>query len=159
MDEKWLHLLEILEIVVIASIKFAVAPFIAEAQGFNFSESFVVTITGGIGGILCFTFIGDIIIYGWKRLISFFKKPSSSSKKKFTWTKKLIVRTRMKFGIAGIALITPSIISIPLGTFVIHRFYRKKWKNIFFLTGAVIFWGVVLNLAAQYLKVSKFILQ
>lgn len=159
MNEEWIYLLEILEIMLIASIKFVIAPFIAEAQDFNFIESFAITISGGIAGVFIFTFIGDIITYGWNRLISFFKIPSLSSKKKFTWTRKLIVRTRMKFGIAGIALITPFIISIPLGTFVIHRFYRKKWKNIFFLTGAVIVWGIALNLAAQYLKLSKFIFQ
>lgn len=159
MDDSVIEFLKILEIALIASLKFAVAPFVAEAQDFNFIKAFAVTTAGGIGGIIAFTFIGEIIVYGWKRFISLFKKPSSAPKKKFTWSKKFIVRTKMKFGITGIALITPAIISIPVGTFVAHRFYRKKWRNVFVLVMAVIFWGLVLNGVAQYLKLSQYVLQ
>lgn len=163
MQENVIGLLKILEVGFIASIKFLFAPFEAERQGFNFQEAFLITTAGGIIGILAFTFIGEIIAYGWKKIIFFFrrlwseKKETHKQRKKFTWSKKIIIRAKMKFGLMGLALITPCIISIPIGTFVTHRFYRNKNRNIVLLFAALIFWSLVLNLLAQNLHLSKYL--
>lgn len=160
MNDDVIHLLKVLEVLLIAGVKFVIAPFEAERYGFNFKEAFIITTTGGVIGILAFTFIGDAIAFGWKKLIGLIKKPlmeNEKPKKKFTLTKKFIVRTKMRFGLWGLVITTPCIISIPIGTFVTHRFYRKKMRNVLLLIASLFIWSVILNGVAQYLKLSQYI--
>ena len=160
MNDDVIHLLKILEVALIASVKFAIAPFEAERYGFNFKEAFLITTTGGTIGIILFSLIGEVIAFGWRKMILFFRKPlhiKEKPKKKFTWFKKFIVRTKMRFGLLGLLITTPSIISIPIGTFVIHRFYKKKFRNILFLAISLVCWSLILNGIAQYLGFSQYI--
>lgn len=159
-EEEVIYLLKILEVALIASVKFALAPFEAERYGFSFRDSMLITTSGGITGILAFTFIGQGISYGWKKLKSVFKRRAAARtepKKLFTGTNKLIVRIKMKFGLIGLAVTTPSIISIPVGTIVINHFYRKKGRNIALLILSLLAWSVALNGLAQYLKLSQYL--
>ncbi|MBI4946761.1 MAG: hypothetical protein HY840_10225 [Bacteroidetes bacterium] len=155
-----IYLLKILEVALIASVKFAIAPFEAERYGFNFRESFLITTTGGTFGIIMFSLIGEVIAFAWRKVIIFFEKPlhiEEKPKRKFTWGKKFIIRTKMRFGLFGLIVTTPSIISIPIGTFVIHRFYRKKFRNVMFLMISLVFWSLILNGIAQYLNLSQYL--
>src|ERR1051326_7680539 len=148
MNDDVIHLLKILEEALIASLKFLIAPFEAERQGFNFHEAFLITTAGGISGILAFAFVGQVIAFAWRKLIRFFKKPLHTEnipRKKFTWFNKFIVRTRINFGLLGLLITTPVIISIPIGTLVINHFYKKKIRNIFFLMISAVVWGLILN--------------
>lgn len=160
MDENVVHLIKILEVAVIASLKFVIAPFEAERQGFNFEESLLITTLGGIFGVIIFSLIGEIIAYGWKKILSFFKKPlhqEEKPKKKFTWLRKFTIKTKMRFGLMGLVITTPAVLSIPIGTFMTHRFYRKKLKNILLLVISVLIWSCLLNGLAQYLKLSQYL--
>jgi hypothetical protein len=162
MNDEVFYLLKILEIVLIAAIKFVIAPFEAERYGFNFGDAFIITTTGGTLGIFAFTFIGEIITMGWKKLIHLFKKVfhiREKPKKKFTWTRKFIIKTKMRFGLIGLVITTPIILSIPLGTFITHRFYKRKWKNILLLIASLILWSLTINGIAQYLHLSQYLPQ
>ena len=160
MSEGVVHLLKIFEILFIASVKFFISPFEAERCGFDFKHSFLITTTGGAIGIILFSLIGEILTFGWKNSARFFKTPSqitTKRKKNFTWTRKFIVRTKMKFGLTGLIITTPSILSIPVGAFVIHRFYKNKWRNIFLLLLSLTMWSLLLNGAAQYIQISQYL--
>src|SRR5687768_11697339 len=103
-NEDAILLLKIIEVGLLASVKFLLSPFEAERQGFNFSDSFLITTSGGIIGILTFTLIGDVLVYGWKKFIGLFNSQAHKKpKRKFTWTSKFIVRIKMKFGLWGLA--------------------------------------------------------
>lgn len=160
MDENVIYYLKVLEVGLIASVKFLIAPFEAERQGFNFYQSFIITTSGGIIGIIAFTFIGDLIAYGWIKLLGLFRKPVQGAtpvKKKFTLRNKFIVRAKMKFGLLGLVITTPSIISIPIGTFVTHRFYKRKYRNVMLIIISLIIWSLALNGIAQYLSLSQYL--
>lgn len=159
MDDQVIYFLRVLEIIIIAGIKFAIAPFEAERSGFNFQTAFIITTVGGIIGIFIFYFIGEVIAFGWKKFLRYMNplKQKDKPKKKFTWMRKFTVRTKMKFGLAGLIITTPAILSIPIGTLVIHRFYRKKWKNISLLCLSLIIWSLIINALAQYLKLSQYL--
>lgn len=162
MNDDVVHLLKILEVALIAGVKFVIAPFEAERYHFNFKEAYLVTTAGGIIGIIAFTFIGELIAYAWRKTILFFEKPlhlQEKPKKKFTWLRKFVIKTKMGFGLFGLVITTPLIISIPIGTFMIHRFYRRKGKNILLLIVSILLWSLVLNGIAQYLKLSQYIPQ
>ncbi|TAL60867.1 MAG: hypothetical protein EPN85_06285 [Bacteroidetes bacterium] len=159
-EEEVIYLLKILEIALIASVKFVLAPFEAERYGFNFRDAFLITTSGGITGIIAFTFVGQAISYGWKMVKGVFKKRSArqnSPKKIFTRSNRFIVRIKMRFGLIGLAITTPAVISIPFGTIVTNHFYRKKMRNALILILSVIIWSLVLNGLAQYLKLSQYL--
>ncbi|MBI4929127.1 MAG: hypothetical protein HY841_00070 [Bacteroidetes bacterium] len=160
MDENVIHLLKVLEVALIASLKFLIAPFEAERYGFDFKEAFGITTAGGIFGIIVFTFIGDGIAFIWKKIKNFFRKSVKKDErllKRFKWSTRFIIKTKMRFGLMGVALITPSIISIPIGTFVIHRIYRGKLKNMIILFASLLIWSAALNGLAQYLRLSQYL--
>lgn len=158
--------LKVLEIFLISSVKFLFAPFEAERQGFNFLQSFLITTTGGLLGVLAFTYAGNFIFSFWvhlKAMIkSLFQKKSAREiekkiPKKVNMEKPLIQWIRKKFGLPGIAFFTPCIISIPIGTLIAVSLYRSRIK-IFLSTGlALIFWSLILNFIAQYLELSQYL--
>ncbi|NBQ48390.1 MAG: hypothetical protein EBU33_08055, partial [Sphingobacteriia bacterium] len=65
-------------------------------------------------------------------------------RKIFSSFNRRIIRVRQKFGLAGIAFITPILLSTPLGAFIAERFYRDKKKIILYLSLATIFWALAL---------------
>ena len=159
-QEDIIYLLKILEVGCWAAIKFVVAPFEAERYGFNFRQAFLITTTGGIAGIIAFTFIGDAIAFGWKKIKGIFKKKKAGEaapKRIFTRNNKFVVRMKMKYGLIGIIITTPTVISIPIGTLMTHRFYRRKFRNVLLLSLSLIIWSLILNGVAQYLKRSQYL--
>lgn len=152
-------------LLIAGATKFLFAPVIAECMGFNFSRSFFWTTTGGSIGILAFTFVGDWLILGWKKLVALIKSlflrqsPTDLLRirpKKFTRTNRFIVLIKKRFGLIGLALITPCIISIPIGTFVINRFYRSKLKILLTLFASLFVWSLLLNYFSQALGLCHY---
>ena len=158
--------LKIAEVTLIASVKFLLAPFEAERQGMGFWEAFLVTTGGGIMGIFVFYYAGSIISAWWKRNIAKMKafcmrRPitdfTGENQRVFTRTNKLIIRVKNKFGLAGVAFVTPCLISIPIGTLVAVTIYRKRKPVILYLLISLILWSFFLNWLAQYLALSQYI--
>jgi hypothetical protein len=160
------HWLEILEVGLISSVKFLFAPFEAERYHFSFWESFVVTTIGGLIGVFAFYYAGTKITTWWKHFVAliksvFTRKPvdviEHKPKKVFTRRRRFVIRIKMKFGLFGIAFITPCLISIPIGTMIAGNFYRKKKGVLLYFIGAVLLWSLILNGIAQYLQLSQYI--
>ncbi|MCU0432877.1 MAG: hypothetical protein MUC87_05435 [Bacteroidia bacterium] len=153
-------------LLIAGATKFLFAPAISEYFGYNFAQSFLYTTSGGVIGILAFTFVGDWLTAGWRKLITRIKalimrrNPKAMLRikpRRFTRTTRFIVRIRGKFGLVGLAIITPCIISIPIGTFVINRFYSKKWKILLALFTSLLLWSLILNYLAQTLHLSQYL--
>ena len=160
------HWLKVIEVALIASVKFLLAPFEAERYEFSFWQSFAITTIGGTVGIFVFYYAGSKVSTWWRHIMAliksvFLRRPAEvieqKPKKVFTRNKRFVIRIKMKFGLIGIALITPSLISIPIGSIVAANFYRKKRGVLLYLVGSLIFWSFLLNGIAQYLKLSQYI--
>jgi hypothetical protein len=158
--------LRIVEVGLIASVKFLLAPFEAERHGMSFWESFLYTTGGGTMGIFVFYYAGSIISRWWTknvaRIKSFFtRRPitdfTGENKRVMTRTNKIIVRVKNKFGLAGVAFVTPCLISIPIGTLVAVTIYRKRKPVILYLMISLVLWSLFLNWLAQYLALSQYI--
>lgn len=157
--------LRILEVALIASVKFLLAPFEAERYGMSYWDAFIITTGGGIAGIFIFYFSGHFIARWWQhnmaKIKSFFtRRPVSDfegeNRRVMTRTNKLIVRIKKRFGLAGIAFITPCIISIPVGTLVAVAFYRKRKPVLLYLLVSLVLWSFVLNYIAHLLALSQY---
>lgn len=158
--------LEVLEVGLIASVKFLLAPFEAERYHFSFWEAFTVTTIGGIIGVFAFYYAGTKIAAWWRHIMallkSIFSKKSVATlekkePKRFTRGRRFIIKVKMRFGLIGVAFVTPCIISIPIGTMIGGNFYKKRKGVLLYFIVSVILWSLILNGLAQYLALSQYI--
>ncbi len=166
--EEITHWLKILEVTLIASVKFLLAPFEAERYNMSYWQSFMYTTGGGTLGIFVFYYAGHFISQWWIKNVAKIKsfltrRPitdfTGENKRVMTRKNKLIVRVKNKFGLAGIAFVTPCLISIPIGTLVAVAIYRKRKPVILYLMISLVLWSFFLNWLAQYLALSKRLLE
>ncbi len=109
---------------------------------YNFLKIFLVSIAGGITGNILFTNLSAQLlkwIHNYR-----VKRNKIHSKKIFTTFNRRIIRIKQRFGLFGIAAITPLILSTPLGAFLAERFFKNKKKIILYLSISTIFWSLTL---------------
>lgn len=145
-------ILKILSIVSLSSVKFLIAIPIAITQ-FTFIETVIISTAGGILGVLIFSFFSDHIyklIDSISKLVGL-KKKEGQKKKKEGFQKKISEKIMKKYGIIGIVILTPPILSIPIGTLLAIKLCSDKRKTIFFLIISVIAWSLLLSSIGNYL--------
>lgn len=134
------EVLKILSIFILSAIKFGIGGVPAAViANFSFFKSMLITVSGGITGVIIFAYLSSWLTERFKK-----KKNLSKPKKKFTLTNKIIVYVKKYFGLIGLSVITPLILSIPLGVFLAVRYYHDKWKVIRYMMASVTFWAVAL---------------
>ncbi|MBK8363413.1 MAG: hypothetical protein IPL24_06905 [Bacteroidetes bacterium] len=70
-------------------------------------------------------------------------------KKIFTSRTRKIVRIWRKYGLVGLAALTPVIFSIPLGTFFMSRLEKNKKKIIFYMFVSITSWSLLITTIFQ----------
>jgi hypothetical protein len=121
-----------------------VAVLSAIAMQLNFYETLLSAGLSGITSSFVFTYVFDGAI---KWLMKFLERkfPEKTRKRnKFTWKNRFIVRSKKNFGMLGIAIIAPVLISIPVGAFLGVRFFGDKKKVFLYLSASAVTWTIVL---------------
>ena len=54
-----------------------------------------------------------------------------------------MVRIKQKYGLIGIALTTPFLLSIPVGVFLVVRYYRASRVKFLYLIASNVLWSVI----------------
>lgn len=137
---------EIIGLFLLSTVKFLFAPAACVAAGYNFLQTFFITATGGISGVILFFYSGGWIIEKWT---AYFPKKSNS--KAFSRRNKLIVSTKNKFGVVGLAILM-AFISIPLASFLAARYFRYNPRTIPALLSSILGWSIVLTFLAINFK-------
>ena len=170
------YLLKVLTVLFISSFKFVAGPTLAYAYNFSYGETIVMTVTGGLCGVLLISYYTPFLMRVWAQVLVFWKrifgrkkntvtpfsKPlvdvdgpvdvnytyvaaNQEEKKIFTKKTRRIVRIWKKYGLIGIALLTPILLSIPVGTFIASRLVPQRSTVILYMLFALLFWSVVLS--------------
>lgn len=154
--------LKLIQVLIISGVKFILAAPLSVNLGFNFFQTVVFTTIGGIAGIFFFFFLSEAVLRIYRRVWPimrdfFYKKAldvkqlslaprmKTKNKKYFSKKNKFIVHTRRKYGLFGIAFLTPVLLSIPLGTFLANKYYKNKKQVLLSLTLSVVCWSVVFS--------------
>lgn len=103
-------------------------------------EGSLANVMGGIIGIVLFTYLGGFIQEYMAR-----KYPDSFGKK-FTPTNRFLVRVKRRFGLNGIAALTPIALSIPVGVMFALSLTHDKKKILTSMLISMFFWATVLFL-------------
>ena len=139
-------MVEILLTIIFSATKFAMTfPLVIWQFEFSFLETILWTNVGGIIGIFFFAFLSEKLIAWWRRN---FRKSSRSAdeiqenKKVFTKRNRRIVRIKSQYGLIGIAITTPFLLSIPVGVFLVIRYYRNSKRKFPYLIVSNVIWSV-----------------
>ncbi len=89
-----------------------------------------ITISSALGG----SFSAFVFYFASERVIAFQKKRqelkvlkgNSKPKRKFTRANKWVVKIKQTFGILGITLLAPLLLSVPVGSMVCAKFYSEN---------------------------------
>lgn len=109
---------------------------------YSFLKVFTVTTLGGITGNIVFTNLSAALLK-WYHAYRV-KKGKIHRRKIFTSFNRRAIRIKQRFGLAGLAFITPLLLSTPLGAFLAEKFYKDKRKIIIYLSVSVVFWSLTL---------------
>ena len=134
--------------ILFSSFKFAATfPLVIIQYEFSFLETILWTNVGGILGVCFFAFLSEKLIAWWKRMFRRSNRKiledEQQVKKIFTSRTRRIVRIKKNYGLMGIALITPFLLSIPVGVFLVVRYYHSSKLKFLYLIAANLIWSVI----------------
>jgi hypothetical protein len=109
----------------------------------SFFQTIVYTNIGGLLGIIVFRFlsIGLIKLYiaYWPEKLKFERKAA----KIFTKRNRRLIRIKAQYGLYGIVVLTPVLLSIPVGTFLVAKYYRHNKSGYLYLFFSQLIWSVI----------------
>ena len=134
-------LIEAIGYFLLSTVKFAVAT-LPIARRFPYFEALFISISGGILGVIFFLFLWDKLFQIWKIYIV----RSTAQEKPFRMTnrKRRIIKLKNQYGYWGVVILTPVIVSIPIGVFLLLQYYKSRKYKFLHLSLSVTFWGVFL---------------
>ncbi|GAB3006756.1 hypothetical protein [uncultured Cyclobacterium sp.] len=124
--------------------KFIAGPLLGAAAGYGLIEIILVTVSGMMTSVFLFTFLGEWFKKNWTIII---KKKS----KKFSKRTRNTIKVWKKFGIWGIALLTPLILTPIGGTVVLTSFGVAKKKILFSMLISALLWSFIFGLSIEEL--------
>lgn len=139
---------EIISVFLLATVKFVFGAVpMALGMGFSFFQAVTITSLGGFTGVMIFTFTSEKLIHGYQERRHREKHERQQQKKKpvFTRRNRLIMRVKSRFGLFGIALLTPLLFSIPIGCFIAVRYFKQKQKILLYMFASILFWSVSIS--------------
>lgn len=155
-----MNITKIVSVALAATFGFKLAAPAAELAGLSFAESFLALSLGGLTSSL-------ILYFAFERSIRFYRKQFAPkphvkrTKKIFTKRNRLIIRTIQKYGIVGVAAITPPLLSIPVGCFILARlnvrFFNNSSKIIIYLTASILIWALLLSALVHIITIPSFL--
>lgn len=142
-------------IFLLCMVKFVVAvPSGFAALDLAFIPFVLFTSAGGISGVFAFAFFSNYIFKAWDFIMAAFgfKVIHTTPKRKFTKTSRIYTKIIKSYGLIGVALITPTIISIPIGTVLAMKLFPDKRKVIIVLSISVVLWSLLLSSLLFFFK-------
>jgi len=147
---------KVVTVFLLSAVKLLFAPGAAIASGFSFGKTVLITSCGGCAGVLFFYYTGFLLTEKMRELLLRVKllpaaKPQSTETE-LSLKKSLVTRVRHRFGMIGLAVLTPAVISIPIGSVVSARFYRGNRYMLLLLLLSTVLWCFVLTYFSEFVK-------
>ncbi len=144
-------ILKFLEVSALCMFKFFFGPFLGAKYGLPILVTFLASLLGMNASVLLFSFFGLKI----KRFIitTFYKK----KRKIFTPQNRRIVGIWQKYGLMGIAFLTPPLLTPPVGTLIASGFGEPRQRIVLFMLISSFCWGALICFIAYELKQVPFL--
>lgn len=143
------------ELIVILSAtwKFAATfPIAVYAFKMSFFETILYTNIGGLLGILFFTLLSKGLLKMFDALWPKKWRCKKKHHKTFTKRNRRLVILKKKYGLPGIVILTPVLLSIPVGVFLNTKYYGKQKSSYLFLFLGQIVWSFIYTIVLIKIK-------
>ncbi len=142
---------EALSVFAMSTVKFAVSPVMAYGLGFGFLDTLLITSSGGCLGVFVFYRSS-----GWFMRRSRARRDRAlargePAKRNFNRTNRMIVRVKRGQGMLGLVLLTPAVISIPIGTVIAAKYFGNDRRTLPLLFFSVVVWSLALSALFRFL--------
>ncbi|PLX04151.1 MAG: hypothetical protein C0595_04500 [Marinilabiliales bacterium] len=159
------YFLKFLNVVLLAGIKFFFAPIYAFNIGLDFWSTYAALVIGGsLSFLLVYYATNLFLVYvkhfkpkivsvttnktrlyyrNWKQK----RIQKRLDRKKFTKRNKRMVKIRRDWGMWGLIVSSPVLLSIPIGAILLRKYYGHRKRTIPSMLVYLLVWGLVLNTA------------
>ncbi|MBL7924396.1 MAG: small multi-drug export protein [Bacteroidia bacterium] len=181
MNEFW----KIVQVILLSSVKFVAGPPFAyydQRYDFTFFETVLYCVIGGVLGVIIFTFLSRPFFMAehwlYMKIKKLFQKKATfsepvadvegnlevhyeyidkkaRSRRIFTKRNRRVVKVWKKYGLTGIAIITPVLLSIPIGTILANLLESNKKKIILYMFFSILFWSLAMTTVFEILHVTS----
>lgn len=129
--------LNVILILALAGSKYIIALALIFSGSYNFGSSVAMLVGGGMMGVVVFSYCGDWLKTVWRR---FFPKKKQEKIKINAYLRR-VVRIRQRYGLAGIAFLTPILLTVPVGAMMASHLYKSKLQIFTYMLLAFAFWS------------------
>lgn len=155
------YILKMLSVFLIASVKYFWATPYSFGMKLNEWETIIFLEAGGILGFLFFYYFFGFLFKEFKLLWPvvyrftpvLFKvrfemwlkriKTKRISARKFTKRNKMIIQLRRRYGMWGVVILSPIILSIPLGALLGNKYFKHNHQFMPYMILSIVVWGIV----------------
>lgn len=155
------YLLKLISVFLVASIKYFWATPYSFGLRLNEWETIFFIEAGGILGFLFFYYFFGFLFKElkliWPKVYHFtpvlFKvrfemwlnshRANRINARKFTKRNKMIVRMRKRYGMWWLVILSPIILSIPVGALLGNKYFRHNYHFIPYMLLSIFIWGIV----------------
>lgn len=137
--------LKYLIVYALSSLKIIFGPTLGMAYGLSVLETVVLSLLGMMTSVYLLSYFGPEI-----RVLAIRIFGSKKKKKVFTPKRRRFVKIWKKFGVPGIACLTPLLLSPPGGTILANALGGSRKEIILWMWLFGAFWSVVLTLLVKY---------
>ncbi len=144
----------------LSTVKFMFIPFAGPSTNLSFLETYLICISGASFCAAFFYYLSDFFIKRAhsKQVLEYLKAKELNQpfliQKKFTKRNKIIVKTKKSIGIYGIAMYAPFFLSVPIGSIVAAKFYRKNKRTFPLIISGMLINGLITTSLAYFFKIS-----
>lgn len=111
---------------------------------FSFIKILAISIVASISSSVVSAYLAKEIIMLYE--YSMRKIYPNRKKKKFTKLNRLLIKVKHYFGIVGVSIVSPLVLSIPFGTFIAISFFgfKHRIKTIVLMSISAVLWTIAL---------------
>ena len=151
---------KIIQVFLLATVKYVLTFPYALLIGLNFQQTLISVTLGGIVGFYFFYHFSGFAIRQFHHVKTFVWKHSPQSirlkfrqlvvwrkrttgERVFTKRSRFIVKFRAKYGLIGIIIASPIILSLPIGAFLLNKYYPKHKMAMSYMIISILSWAAV----------------
>lgn len=158
-------LFKMLQVIVLASFKYALTFPYALLIGLNLQQTLVSVTFGGVAGSIFFYYFTAYAIRQFHHVYAFVWDHSPGSvrlryRELIAWRKRVtgervfsrrsrfLVTFRKKYGLMGIVIASPLVLSLPLGAYLLNKYYPKNRMALSYMLLSIISWAALFMVVA-----------
>jgi hypothetical protein len=134
------YILKVLTVILWSTFKYIIGFITSLGLGFGFVETLIYNVGGGMLGVIVYLYLWGFLVKLKQRFFPSKPKQGIKMSKSRRWLVKFI----QKYEIYGIVILTPILLSVPVGTILAAALEDNKWKIKRFMLFSFIGWTLAL---------------